>query len=288
MKLRSFISFVMVLLAGCLSAMPAAHADDAQSPQTLRLAIVNTPKMSGLIDALAADFEKQSGIKLAIYSGEDVYERARAGEADIVISHYGKEGVESFVQEGLGDWPQMVFANQLVIAGHKSDPAGIKGMASATAAFAKIAQAKAPFVANDLPGVSYLTQVLRAGAGVETAEDWFFEHQAAKGQAVRLAEERKGYVIWGALPFMRFLSKHPGSEMEVMVSADSLLQRVMAAIVVNPEKIKGANRQAAERFRSYLVSARTQAMIANYRSPGADVQLWWPSARNNAAEGREE
>lgn len=276
--------FAWVILALLLTGASSAGADE----KVVRLAIVNTPKMSGLIDALAADFEKESGLRVSIYSGNDVYEKARAGEADIVISHYGKSGVQDFVMEGMGSWPAMVFSNQLVIAGHKSDPAGIRGLASATEAMSRIANAKAPFVANEVPTVSYLGDLLMAAAGNPAKGDWYIEHQAAKGRAVGLAEDKKGYVIWGALPFLRYLEKHPGSQMEIMVSADSLLQRVMAAIVVNPGKIAGANKAGAEAFRDYLLSSTAQAKIAAFRTPGSAAQLWWPAARNNNAHGMDE
>lgn len=281
--MRNFQALFAALIGLLVVAGSAAHADD----KTIRIAVVNTPKMSGLIDALAADFEKSGGLHVEIYSGSDVYDRARAGEADLVISHYGKPEVERFVLDGFGLWPRMVFSNQLVIAGHKSDPAGIKGMTSASQAFGKIAAAKAPFVANDLPGVDYLTEILWHGASEPAKGDWYLEHQASKGRAVGLAEDNKGYVIWGALPFLRYLSKH-SSEMEIMVSADPVLQRVMAAIVVNPAKITGTNTQGAEAFVKYLLSAKTQAFVANFRSPGSEAQLWWPNARSNATEGLEE
>lgn len=274
-----FAAMIWVLvLAGS-----AAHADD----KSIRLAVVNTPKMSGLIDALAADFEKAGGLHVEITSGSDVYERARAGEADLIISHYGKPEVERFVLDGFGLWPRMVFSNQLVIAGHKSDPAGIKGTTSASQAFGRIAAAKAPFVANDLPGVDYLTEILWHGAGEPPKGEWYLAHQASKGRAVGLAEDKKGYVIWGALPFLRYLDKH-SSEMEIMVSNDPVLQRVMAAIVVNPAKIAGTNTQGAEAFVKYLLSAKTQAFVANFRSQGVKEQLWWPIARSNATEGLDE
>lgn len=276
--------FAWAILALLLAGASSAGADE----KIVRLAIVNTPKMSGLIDVLAAEFEKESGLRVAVYSGNDVYEKARAGEADIVISHFGKSGVQDFVMEGLGQWPAMVFSNQLVIAGHKSDPAGIRGLASATEAMSRIAKAKAPYIANDVPTVSYLGDLLMAAAGNPDKGEWYLEHQAAKGRAVGLAEDKKGYVIWGALPFLRYLEKHSGSQMEIMVSADSLLQRVMAAIVVNPDKIAGCNKAGAEAFRDYLLSAKTQAKIAAFRGTGSPAQLWWPAARNNNAHGVDE
>ena len=281
--MRNIQALFAALMGLLILAGSAAHADD----KVIRLVVVNTPKMSGLIDALAADFEKTGGLHVEITSGSDVYERARAGDADLVISHYGKPEVERFVLDGFGLWPRMVFSNPLVIAGHKSDPAGIRGMTSASQAFAKIAAAKAPFIANDLPGVDYLTQILWHGAGEPAKGEWYLEQQASKGRAVGLAEDNKGYVIWGALPFLRYLSKH-SSEMEIMVSADPVLQRVMAAIVVNPAKVAGTNQAGAEAFVKYLLSAKTQAFVANFRSPDANVQLWWPNARSNATEGLDE
>lgn len=152
------------MLCGLLTPI-AAIADAVPNTKTVRLAVVNTPKFSGLIDALIKEFEVQSGYSVTVYSGSDVYDRARAGEADIVISHYGKAPVERFVLEGYGLWPRTVFSNQAAIIGPKSDPAQIRGMTSAAEAFAKIAKARAPFVANDLPGIRYLTDILWEEAG---------------------------------------------------------------------------------------------------------------------------
>ena len=50
----------------------------ATEPAAVRVAVVNTPQHSGLIDALSADFMQMTGIAVEIYSGNDVYERARA------------------------------------------------------------------------------------------------------------------------------------------------------------------------------------------------------------------
>jgi hypothetical protein len=36
--------------------------------------------------------------------GEDVYRSARNVEADVVLSHYGHEDAQTFVQDGLGQW----------------------------------------------------------------------------------------------------------------------------------------------------------------------------------------
>lgn len=282
--LRAAALALLLLIQGGFA---ACAQDRAAAAKPVRLAIVNTPKMSGLIDALAEDFRSKSGISVEVASGSDVYERARNGEADIVISHYGKAGVESFVLEGFGLWPKTVFSNQLVIVGPKSDPAGIKGLASATEAFRRIASTKAPFQVNDLPGIGYVSDVLWAAAGQPQKGEWYLNTGDSKGRAMRAAEDSGAYTVWGAYPFLRFKEKH-NSELEIMVTSDPLLHRVMVAIVVNPAKIAGANKDGAEAFETYLLSASTQAKIAAFRSAGSDQQLWWPAARNNNAEGMDE
>lgn len=276
----------LAVLAGIAHAgAPAATQSAAKKP--VRLAIVNTPHFSGLIGDLIEDFQKSSGLEVQVYGGSDVYERARAGEADIVISHYGKAGVEAFVLEGYGTWPKMVFSNQLVIAGPKSDPAGIRGLASATEALRRIATARAPFIPNALPGIMYLTDILWEEAGKPAKDGWFLPAEEMKGRAVALAEEKGGYVIWGALPFLRYTSNHT-SEMQIMVSADPILQRVMGIVRVRPEKVPGVNVDGAAAFEAYLLTPAAQARVAAFRSPGVPDQLWWPAGRNNGFDGSDE
>lgn len=280
-KYRELVACIIILAMGLATAGRSYAGPDKT---TVRLAVVNTPQFSGLIDKLVDDFQAKSGLHVDVYSGSDVYERARAGKADIVISHYGKEGVERFVMDGFGSWPKTVFSNQAVIAGPKSDPARIRGLTSAAEAMRRIAEAKAPFVANALPGVQYLTSILLYKAGEPDKGNWFLDTGVAKGKAIAFAEEKQAYVIWGALPFLRYKSKH-ASEMEIMVSSDPILQRVMASTLVQQDKVPGVNAEGALSLQKYLLDPATQAKIAAYRTPGSDVQLWWPAGRNNHVEG---
>lgn len=268
-------------LAALIAFLPS-YARSEQQP--VRVAVVNTPQFSGLMEILAADFAAKTGGRIAIYSGNDVYDRARAGEADLVISHYGKKEIERFVLDGHGTWPRMVFSNQAVIAGPKSDPAKIGGLTSASEALRRIADARAPFVANALPSMSYIFELIWQEAGRPPKDGWVIATEESKGRAMKLAEEKQAYVMWGAFPFLRFKEKH-NSGLEILVSADPLLQRVMAAVVVRPDKVQRANAQGAEEFVTYLLAPETQAKIAAFRSRGSDLQLWWPAARNNAHEG---
>src|SRR5713226_3449810 len=106
------------------------------SPTTVRLATVMVPASSGLLNDLLPEFEKQSGYHVEVsVRNQDIYDVARTGAADLVISHYGFPGVEPFVLEGLGQWPRPIFASQAVILGPAEDPAHIRGMTDAVEAF---------------------------------------------------------------------------------------------------------------------------------------------------------
>jgi ABC-type tungstate transport system permease subunit len=88
-------------------------------------------------------------------------------------------------------------------------------------------------------------------------------------------------VIWGAFPFLRFDEQREASQLEILVAGDPLLQRNMAAILVRQDKVPGVNVEGARALLDYLLSPRVQANIAAFRSPGIDLQLWWPAGRNN-------
>ena len=278
-KVTDIVRLLSVLVISAL--LGTANATEVADAKVVRLAVVNTPQFSGLLDDLLPGFERETGITVEVYGGEDVYKKARSGKADLVISHYGKKGVERFVKDGFGTWPRMVFANQAALIGHKNDPAGVRGMTSVAGALRRIADARAPFVRNDIPGVDYLTEIALESAGQPDRQGWFIDSGAVKAAAVLLAEEKKGYVIWGALPFLRFDAERASSELEILVAGDPSLQRVMAAIVVNPDKVPGVNADGAGKLLEYLLSPRVQARIAAFRVPGSDLQLWWPAGRNN-------
>ena len=271
----------LALLAVAL-AMPlrAATATDEASPPVLRVATVNTPYQSGLMASLLPAFEQASGYRVELYGGSDVYAQAELGKADLVISHYGKSPVEEFVASGKGLWPHPVFSNQSVLVGPKDDPAKVRGLKDPFEAMKRIVASGAPFVTTGNPGARYLTEVLLAGAGHPPRGAWYIETDEARGRAMQFAAEKGAYTIWGSFPFERFRSKHE-TPLEVMVWDTPVFHRVMAAIVVHPEKIPGANADGARALQAYLLSPATQAAIAAFREEGLDRQTWWPAGRDN-------
>ena len=247
----------------------------------MRLALVNVP--SDVLRPLLPDFQKQTGRSAEIvYTGNDPFAVARDGKADLVISHYGHPGVRPFVTSGLGLWPQAVFANTYALIGPPSDPAHVRGLTNAAEALRRIAQTKSTFIVNASAGGKYIENILWSDAGIEPTGSWYVDIKVEGPAAAQTADKRAAYVLWGLPPFLR-LKRQARLDLEPLVVGDPLFQRIMVLTLVNPEKVRGVNADAAKAFESYLLAPPTQARIRAFRYPDLDQQAWWPAGRNNNA-----
>jgi tungstate transport system substrate-binding protein len=277
-KAAILFNVLIMILLGLTTSFNGASIS---APSQVRLALVNVP--DDLVKTLLADFKKQSGYDAEIvYTGNDPFSEARNGKADLVISHFGHEGVEAFISAGLGLWPHPVFANQMALLGPANDPARIRGLSDATEAFRKIAGAKSPFLANNNAGTRYLEEILWISAGQPAKGDWYIHSTLQGRNAVQEASSKGAYVLWGLAPFLRMKRETP-LKLEALVTADSIFQRIMVSIVVNSEKISGINTKGAAAFQEYLISPATQAKVRAFRYPDFSQQAWWPSGRHNSS-----
>ena len=247
----------------------------------VRLSVTPTPLQSGLLDELLPEFENQTGYTVQVRPGaSDIFEIARRGQADIVISHYGFEEVEAFVRAGFGFWPRAVFSNQSALIGPSGDPALIRGLSSATEAFERIAQSESLFVTNDLASLNALVEVLWEGAGRPNLSGWFLDLGLEGPDAVDAASSLGAYTVWGVDPFIRYLQGH-SLDLELLCVNDPVLQRMMVSVVVDPERVPGVNVEGARALEGYLLAPATQARIQRFRYPGFDPPFWWPSGLQN-------
>lgn len=273
MRLTSwFLLFSLVILGP----RPAV----AQS-SVVRLQAVNVPVDSGLLASLLPDFERATGFRVdVIKSGDLVYDMARQGAADLVLSHYGHAGMDDFMADGLGFWPRAVFANQSVLLGPSRDPAGVRGMQDAVQAFRRIAETRSLFLVNNAATEKYLGQVLWQAAGRPDPAGWYSDTGLRDQTVIQSAERLEAYVLWGIIPFLKF-RESTNSRLEMIAAEDALMQRLMMTVVVNPEKVAGVNVAGAVALQRYLDSSATQGRIRSFRYPGVSQQLFWPSGRDN-------
>ncbi len=273
------VGIIALVVVGAV--LTASRVTVLSQPALVRLAMVNVP--DDVVRPLLGDFTAQSGRHAEIvYTGNDPFAVARDGLADLVISHYGHEGVEPFVTGGYGLWPHAVFANQIALIGPPADPAHVRGLADAAEAFRRIAASKSRFMVNESEGNRYVEEILWMRAGVKTKADWYLNHHAQGPQAARDAGKEGAYLLWGVPPFLRLKRQTP-LDLEPLVTADAIFQRIMVAIVVNPKKVAGVNDSGAGAFQAFLLAPATQAKVAAFRYVDLKEQVWWPAGRHNSA-----
>jgi tungstate transport system substrate-binding protein len=257
---------------------PAPGAPAA--PGVVRVASVKTAVEGGLLPALIDRFHATSTLRVELTDGERVYDRARAGEADLVVSHYGHRDAEAFVLDGHGEWPRTIVSNQMALLGPPHDPAQVRGQIDLAEAFRRIAATRSPFVVNDLDGVRYLTEILWNAIGRPDRTGWMLDLHAAKEAAIARAAELGAYVFWGLTPFLRTDPKR-ALALEPLVLGDPLLQRIMVSVVVKPAAGRRVNAAGATAFQTFLLAPSTQAAIRDVRYPSKEPVTWVPAGRHN-------
>jgi tungstate transport system substrate-binding protein len=279
MKLTAGTTAAVALAPAC-SKRDAAPAPVASAPMApavdstrIRVASVPTAVEGDLLPELVHEFLP----RVELSGRPDVYDAARAGKVDLVISHYGHHDTERFVLDGLGEWPRTVFSNQMALVGPPSDPAKIRGLSDAAEALRRIADTKSLFVMNDLEGIRYLTEILWNAAGRPSRDGWFVDDKQQKEGAMRFASEHAAYTFWGLTPFLR-THKTEHLQLEPLVFADPLLQRLMVSVVV---RVPGSNLDGARALQTHLLEPATQAKIRATRYAGNDHIYWVPAGRNN-------
>lgn len=271
----------LVFVAGAAAAMlPTSAAGKWHRSRTVRLVTIPAVQSGGLLDELVATFEAETKYTVDVSVDTDPYGRARAGAADIVFSHFGFIDLERFVQDGFGRWPRMIFSNIVIFVIPPSDPAGIRDLTDPVEAFRRIAETQSPFILNDLGEIVYVVDTLWNAAGRPAKGTWFVDEGLQGPAAMRAAADRGGYSAWGLHPFL-MLQQQQNLPLEAMLFDDSLFQRIIASVVVDPAKIRSVNIHGALAFERFLIAPETQAQIRAFRHPDFDRPIFWPAANNN-------
>jgi tungstate transport system substrate-binding protein len=246
----------------------------------VRLLSVPTVRDGGEWTDLLPAFSRQTGIEVKLQiATHDLYDRARRGEADLVYSHYGHRDVSAFVLGGYGQWPRTVMFNLIALLGPPADPAGVRGLSDIAEAFRRIGASSATYQVNGVPELAYLSRIILEASGAGTGA-WYVDEGLREAPAVKRASARGAYVLWGVTPFLDLASQEQ-LQLAPLVTADPILQRIMVSIVVNPDKVRGANAPAARALQDHLLSPATQARIRSFRHPQLGIPIFFPAGRDN-------
>jgi len=264
----------MVLLLPFLATAGAG----CTTPNDIILATTTSTQDSGLLSMLIPDFRQKTGYNvktIAVGSGQAMTMGER-GEADVLLVHSPDREME-FMNDGHGIDRRPVMHNDFIIVGPAVDPAGIRGMKSATDALKKIAGKKALFLSRgDNSGTHQLETRLWTDAGINTrGETWYQSTGQGMGATLRVAAEKDAYTITDRATQ---LATAGNTRLVIMVEGDKPLLNVYHVIQVNPAKSVRINARGARAFVDYMVSADTQKLIARFGTDRYGSPLFFADA----------
>jgi tungstate transport system substrate-binding protein len=249
--------------------------------KTLFLATTTSVDATGLLNVLADEFKKSSGITLkwiAVGTGAAL-KQARDGNADVVIAH-AKRFEDEFLRDGFGVNRRVFARNFFMIAGPEEDPARAAGAASAAEVLRRIKTSGIPFVSRgDNSGTHIRELDLWALAGGKP-DKAYLETGQGMAETLRLAAERGGYTLTDSATFYglrRFTRLKP-----IYENAPEL-ENIYSVIAVNPARIPTAKYEEAMAFIAFLTSPRGQKLIGEFKGK-AGRPLFEPMAAAPAVD----
>ncbi len=299
--MRKLLFYLVVL---CL-ALPLISSADPGSEKILKMSTTTSTQASGLLDVLLPELKKDTGIEVkviakgtgaAIRDGMD-------GNVDVIFVH-AKAREEKFVSEGYGTKRYAVMHNDFIILGPGNDPAGIKGMKDAAAALKKIALSQCKFISRgDDSGTHTKEQNLWQATGLEMKQDtrrivkkgkarevtfvhpagivkWYISIGQGMGKTITFTDEKQAYTLADRGTYIKYkLGRKEGLDLVVLCEGDSRLTNLYGVIPINPQKYPHVNYKTAMEFAKWLISAKGQRLIADYKLLGQ--QLFYPDAIPN-------
>ncbi|GAB6280307.1 MAG: substrate-binding domain-containing protein [Thermovirga sp.] len=247
----------------------------------LRMATTTSTDNTGLLDVLAPEFLKDTGIELqwvSVGTGKAL-ELGKNKDVDVLLVH-APDVEKKFVEDGYGVNRREVMYNDFVIIGPLSDPAKIKGK-SVDDALKAIAVQKASFASRgDKSGTDVKEKSLWARAGITQPEkeQWYIQTGQGMLNTINIAAERDAYTLTDRGTFIKYEDNHKGNPpLVITVEGDDALFNQYSVIAVNPAGGEHIRYDLALKFSDWMRSAKIQKMIAEFTLLGK--QLFTPNAK---------
>ena len=250
-----------------------------QSSQVI-LATTTSTRDAGLLDSLLPVFERETRyhVKVIAVGSGQALAMGRRGDADVVLSH-APEAERVLVDSGYFVRRRLVMHNEFLVVGPASDPAGLRGLSDAVAAFRRLAERRAPFVSRgDQSGTHQREQLLwkRTGMTAPPPRDgWYVESGQGMGATLQLADEKRAYTLTDRATYLAWRDK---LQLVPMVEGDSLLYNVYHVLELNPKNAARVNLTGGRALADFFVAPETQALIAGFGKARFGQSLFVPDA----------
>jgi tungstate transport system substrate-binding protein len=255
-RLWLIVLIVAVALTAC--------AKEPAEPQSMILATTTSTENSGLLADILPVFEEEDNVKVevvAVGTGQALA-LGEEGNADVLLVH-ARAKEDAFMEAGHGSRREDVMYNDFVIVGPGADPAGIRGMTEAAAAFKQIAQTESPFISRgDDSGTHTKEKAIWSAAGLEPSGDWYNSAGQGMGAVLTIADEQQAYTLSDRATYLARTLE--GIDLQILVEGDPILFNPYGVIAVNPDKGEHIKADLAQQFIDWLISVPTQKLIGEF------------------------
>ena len=235
----------------------------------ITLSSTTSTQDSGLFGHILPRFRAASGVDVhvvAVGTGQALAIGAR-GDADALLVH-DRPGEDKFVADGYGIDRRDVMYNDFVIVGPKSDPAGIRGLKTATEALARIAVRGAMFASRgDDSGTNRMELRLwkTAGFAPGARSAWYRDLGQGMGPTLNVAAALDAYTLSDRATWANFKNRQ---NLEILTEGDPALFNPYGSILVNPAKWPRVKSTDARIWHDWLTSRAGLDAITSYRIAG--------------------
>ena len=268
---------LMSLLATLLLLAGVAVAQD----KVLLMATTTSTEDTGLLNVLAPEFKKASGIELR-WTATGTGKALKLGEncdVDVLMVH-APDAEKKFVADGFGLDRREIMYNDFVIIGPAADPAGVKGR-SVKQALEAVAAKKAGFVSRGDKSGTHMMEIdlwKAAGLAVPEKESWYAQAGQGMMATITIAAEKNGYTLADRGTYIKYENNMGGNPpLKILVEGDQTLLNQYAVIAVNPAKCPKAKLDLAQTFSAWIAGAEGQKVIRDFKVMGKP--LFTPNAK---------
>lgn len=260
--LGGLISFILLFVAmGGVSWAADCKATYGDSEIIFKLA-TGSPGELGMLEELADAFNEKHGTAMCWVkagSGKSL-NLLKEQQVDVIMVH-APAAEKQAVADGWAIKRTLIGSNEFYIVGPENDPAGIAEAATAADAYARIAQANAPFLSRgDNSGTHKKEMAIWQKAGIEPGSDWYMITKDFMMATLKKADEVKGYFMTDSSTWVA--GKKDLSNLTILFKGDPFLINTYHALC-QPEG-RGKHAAIASQFIDFVGSEQGQRIIRDY------------------------
>jgi len=268
-----------IFFAGMFSLLMAVSAY-SEWEKALMMATTTSTDNTGLLDYLAPEFKKATGIELR-WTATGTGKALKLGEncdVDLLMVH-APPAEKKFVSEGFGIDRREIMYNDFVIIGPASDPIGIKGKAIKDA-LQILKDKQATFASRgDNSGThkKELSLWKAANLQIPEKESWYVQTGQGMLTTITIAAERNGYTMTDRGTYIKYEDNMDGTPaLKVLVEGDAVLLNQYSVIAVNPKLCPKVKYDVAMQFINWVTGPKAQQLIKDFKLLGKP--LFTPNA----------